>query len=80
MTLHLTEISARVAPGRHAALLVDQAGWHLSERLVLPANITIVPSSAKCPELNSQENIWQFMRNNWPLGSRLKCRSSARAS
>ena len=34
MTLHLAEISAQVAPGRHAALLVDQAGWHLSERLV----------------------------------------------
>jgi len=65
MTLHLAEISARVAPGRHAALLVDQAGWHLSERLVVPANITIVPLPAKCPELNPQENVWQFMRDNW---------------
>jgi len=65
MTLHLAEISARVASGRHAALLVDQAGWHLSERLIVPANITIVPLPAKCPELNSQENVWQFMRDNW---------------
>ena len=64
MSLHLAEISSRVAPGRHAALLIDQAGWHLSKRLVLPANITIVPLPAKCPELNSQENIWQFMRDN----------------
>ena len=31
MNLHLAEISTEVAPGRHAALLVDQAGWHLSE-------------------------------------------------
>ena len=65
MTLHLAEISARVAPERHAALLVDQAGWHLSERLVVPANITIVLLPAKCPELNPQENVWQFMRDNW---------------
>ena len=36
----------------------------MSKRLVLPANITIVPLPAKCPELNSQENIWQFMRDN----------------
>ena len=64
MTLHLAEISARVAPERHAALLVDQAGWHLSERLVVPANITIVLLPAKCPELNPQENVWQFMRDN----------------
>ena len=21
---------------------------------------------AKCPELKPQENVWQFMRDNWP--------------
>ena len=57
MTLHLAENSARVAPAGHAALLVDQAGWHLSERLVVPANITIVPLPGKCPELNPRENV-----------------------
>jgi transposase len=46
-------------------LLVDQAGWHLSGALVVPPNITIVPLPAKCPELNPQENVWQFMRDNW---------------
>ena len=61
----LAEISARVAPGRHAALVVDQAGRHLSAGLVVPANITIVPLPAKCPELNPQENVWQFLRDNW---------------
>jgi hypothetical protein len=65
MTLHLAEISARVAPGCHAVLVVDQAGWHLSAGLVVPANITIVPLPAKCPELNPQENVWQFLRDNW---------------
>jgi hypothetical protein len=28
-------------------------------------NITIVPLPPKCPELNPQENAWQFMRDNW---------------
>jgi transposase len=65
MNLHLAEIAARVTPGRHCALLVDQAGWHTSERLIVPANITIVPLPAKCPELNPVENIWQFLRDNW---------------
>jgi hypothetical protein len=55
--LHLAEISAQVTPGRHAVLLLDQAGWHLSAQLVVPHNITIVPPPAKCPELNTQENI-----------------------
>ena len=65
MGLHLAEISAQIAPGRHAVLLVDQAGWHLSDRLLVPANVTVVPLPAKCPELNPQENVWQFLRDNW---------------
>ena len=65
MALHLREISAKVAPGHHAVLLVDQAGWHLSAQLVVPDNITIVTLLPKCPELNPQENVWQFLRDNW---------------
>src|SRR5438876_10487596 len=49
----------------HAVLLVDQAGWHLSTRLVVPANITIIALPPKCPELNPVENVWQFLRDNW---------------
>ena len=32
---------------------------------ILPVNITIVPLPPKCPELNPQENVWQFVRDNW---------------
>jgi transposase len=65
MNLQLAAISAKVAPGRHAALLLDQAGWHTTSHLTVPANISIVPLPAKCPELNAQENVWQFLRENW---------------
>ena len=65
MTLHLKEIARAVAPGAHAVLLLDQAGWHLSARLLVPDNITILPLPSKSPELNPTENIWQFMRDNW---------------
>ena len=40
MSLHLAEISQAVAPGVHAVLVLDQAGWHLSDKLVVPANIS----------------------------------------
>ncbi len=65
MNLHLAEIATQIAPGAHAVLLVDQAGWHVSGRLIVPPNITLIPFPAKCPELNPQENIWQFLRDNW---------------
>src|SRR3954451_1449445 len=61
----LVEIAATVAPGAHAVLLVDQAGWHLSAGLVVPPNITIMALPPKCPELNPVENVWQFLRDNW---------------
>jgi len=64
MNLHLAEISREIAPGKHAILLLDQAGWHLSSRLAVPPNVTLVALPAKCPELNAQENVWQFMRDN----------------
>ena len=65
MNLHLAEIAKRVAPGAHAVLMVDQAGWHMTDKLDVPKNITILPLPAKCPELNPTENIWQFLRDNW---------------
>ena len=63
--MHLAEISQAVAPGAHAVVLLDQAGWHQSKRLLVPANITLMPLPAKAPELNPVENIWQFLRENW---------------
>jgi hypothetical protein len=53
MALHLEEISLAVAPGAHAILLLDQAGWHVSKRLSIPTSSTIAASpgisSSKCP-------------------------------
>ena len=65
MQAHLAEISAAVAPGAHAVLVLDQAGWHLSGRLVVPENITLLPLPPRSPELNPVENVWQFIRQTW---------------
>jgi hypothetical protein len=40
-------------------------GWHLSDKLIVSPNITLVPLPPKCPELNPVENVWQFIRDNW---------------
>ena len=65
MTLHLAEIAKIVTPGAHAVLILDQAGWHRSNKLVVPANITLLPLPPRCPELNPVENVWQYLRENW---------------
>lgn len=58
MSMHLEEIAFHIAPGAHAVIILDQAGWH-------PPNITLMPLPPRCQELNPVENIWQFMRDNW---------------
>jgi hypothetical protein len=63
MQLHLDEIASKITPGAHAILLLDQAGWHGSAALKIPNNISLVPLPPRSPELNPQENIWQFMRH-----------------
>jgi transposase len=58
------EISLAIAPGAHAVVLVDEAGWHMTGKLIVPENISIIALPSKCPELNPVENIWQFMQDN----------------
>ena len=65
MQWHLDEISSQVTLGAHAILIIDRAGWHTTNKLVIPSNITIMPLPPRSPELNPVENIWQFMRDNW---------------
>ena len=65
MNQHLEEIARAVDPGAHAVLILDQAGWHSTPKLIVPDNITLLFLPARAPELNPVENVWQFMRDNW---------------
>ena len=62
---HLAEISQAVDPGAHAVLILDQAGWHVTPKLRVPDNMTLMFLPPRSPELNPVENVWQFMRDNW---------------
>jgi hypothetical protein len=65
MQYHLDEISLNVAPGAHAIVVLDQAGWHTTGKLRRPANITLLPLPPRSPELNPAENVWQYLRQRW---------------
>ena len=72
MNLHLAEIAAAVAPGAHAVLVLDGAGWHGGKDLLVPHNIT--PLTLPPPdrvrgrhyssELTPVANVWQYLRAN----------------
>ena len=65
MQAHLEEIARMVAPGAHAIVLLDQAGWHTTDKLRRPENISLLPLPPRSPELNPVENIWQYLRQTY---------------
>ena len=65
MQAHLEEIARTVARRAHAVLILDRAGWHITDKLIVPSNITLIFLPPRAPELNPVENISQYLRANW---------------
>lgn len=65
MQLHIDEIARHVADGALAVVLMDNAGWHKTAKLVWPDNVRPLYIPAGCPELNAAENIWQYLRQTY---------------
>ncbi len=65
MALHLAEISAQVAPGAHAVVVLDGAGYHQAEALAgrVPANLSLLPLPPYSPELNPMELVWRDLED-----------------
>ena len=69
MNHHLSEISSQVAADAHAVVILDRAGWHRSQGLVVPGNITLLELPPYSPELNPVERIWHYLRSRWLANS-----------
>ena len=69
MNHHLSEISSQVAADAHAVVILDRAGWHRSQGLVVPGNITLLELPSYSPELNPVERVWHYLRSHWLANS-----------
>jgi transposase len=65
MGVFLAAFAERLAPGTHAVLLLDQAGWHGARRLVVPGNLTLLPLPAYSRELNPVERVRLYLRERF---------------
>jgi hypothetical protein len=79
MQLHLEEIGRTVAPDAYGVVVMDKASWHTPPALKVPANLSILYLPPYSPELNPQENIWQFLHHFPTDCSRPTRTSSTRA-
>jgi hypothetical protein len=65
MNVFLEHFSRQLAPGVHAGLVLDQAGWHDARALRVPASITLLPLPSASPELNPVERVWLYLREQY---------------
>ena len=50
-----------LGPDKHIILSVDQAGWHTSERVVLPVGLHLEFLPSYSPELQPAERLWSIL-------------------
>ena len=65
MGVFLAELARAVPAGTHAALVLDGAGWHVSDDLTVPANLTLIYPPPYSPELNPVERVWLYLRERF---------------
>lgn len=65
MQLFLDGFAATVPPGEYAALVMDQAGWHVTDDLIVPANMSLILLPPYSPQLNPVERVWLFLRERY---------------
>src|SRR5436305_15333686 len=64
MNLFLREVSQTFA-NYFIVMQVDQAGWHRSKELHVPANIRLIEQPAYSPEVNPVEHLWEELREKY---------------
>lgn len=64
MSLFLAEVAQR-HPDEFVLLVLDGAGWHRAQELVVPANMQLLPLPPYSPELNPTEHLWDEIREKW---------------
>ena len=79
MQIFLDEVAARYPEDRWV-MVMDGAGWHRNQDLVIPENMRLLTLPPYSPELNpvdSLERVVQFFfQSSWTRGSDFRCRLS----
>jgi transposase len=59
------QFSASLPADEHAVLIWDGAGFHTSNRLRTPPNVTLLQLPAYSPESNPIENLWHYLKSHF---------------
>lgn len=68
INLFLEQFAGELPEGVYAVLIWDGAGYHTSEGLKVPSNVSLIQLPPYSPELNPVENLWHYLRSHyWSL-------------
>ena len=62
MNRFLADFSLTVPADTHVVLTLDGAGWHTSQALAVPDNLSLLRLPPYAPELNPVERVWLYLR------------------
>ena len=65
LQIQLDELSRNLHADCHMLLILDGAGWHKSQALRIPDNLTLLHLPPYAPELNPVELLWHEMRQRY---------------
>jgi len=65
LQVQLDELSRNLHADCHMLLILDGAGWHKSQALRIPDNLTLLHLPPYAPELNPVELVWHEMRQRY---------------
>lgn len=63
MSLFLAEVAQRHA-NEFVLMVMDQAGWHVADELLVPSNMRLTFLPPYSPELNPAEHLWKALRED----------------
>ena len=58
------QFEQEVDPHVHVFMIWDPAGFHMSQKVTVPANVTLIPLPPYSPQLNPIEKLWQYLRQH----------------
>jgi transposase len=61
---HLKKGNGLVHLDDRIVMVLDGAGWHKSEALMIPDNLRLLSLPPYSPELNPVEDVWDDLREN----------------
>lgn len=64
MSLFLHEVAQR-HPNDFILMVMDKAGWHVANDLVIPENMRLIFLPPYSPELNPVEHLWDEILEKW---------------